>query len=130
MQKYKSNFKECLTKITCISKLLIILLTNNYIFLFLLKMQNALQASATKSISKPVYTRIQGTLTLCKTGLHTDTGYSVQTPNLHLILKFFNKKGNCNFFMKFNYQLLSERRNKKPCFAELLLSRILFYTLY
>ena len=50
-----------------------------------------------------------------KTGLHTDTGYFVQTHNLYLTLTFFNKKGN---FMIFNYQVLIESQ----------LSRILFYT--
>ena len=40
-----------------------------------------------------------------KTGLHTDTGYRVQSPNLYLILTFLNKKGNYYFFMIFNYQV-------------------------
>ena len=62
-------------------------------------MQNALQASATESISKQVYTRIQGTL--CK----------LQTTNL-------NKKGNYYLFMILNYQVLIESRNRKPCFSE------------
>ena len=43
-------------------------------------MQNALQVSAKKKHFK--------------TGLHTDTGYPVQTPNLFLTLTFLNKKGN------------------------------------
>ena len=41
-----SDFKICLTKNTSISKLRIILFTNNYVFLFIKKMQNALQARA------------------------------------------------------------------------------------
>ena len=33
-----------------------------------------------------------------KTGLHTDTWYPVQTPNLYLILTLLNKKGNYYFY--------------------------------
>ena len=64
-------------------------------------MQNALQASETESISKQVYTRI----------------HPVQTPNLYLTT-FLNKKVNNYFFMIFNYQVLIESRNRKPCFSE------------
>ena len=103
--KYKTNFKM-LTKITSISKLGIILLTNNYIFLFYLKMQNALQGSETESISIQVYTRIQGTLYPC-------TGYPVRTPNFNLIIRFLIK---VIFFKIFNCQVLSQ--NRKPCFAK------------
>ena len=74
--KYKSNFIECLTKITSISKLNVILLTNKYIYLFFIKkMENA---SETESISKQAYTLIQGTLS--------------HTQNLYLILPFLKKK--------------------------------------
>ena len=31
-------------------------------------------------------------------GLHTDTEYPVQTPNLYLTLTFLNKKGNYYFY--------------------------------
>ena len=64
-----------------------------------------------------------------KTGLYTDTGYPVQTPNLYLTLTFLNKKGNYYFFMIFNYQVLIESRNRKPCFSESACRRFCF-TLY
>ena len=65
-----------------------------------------------------------------KIGFHTNTGYPVQTSNLYLILKFFNKKGNCYFFMIFNNQILIESRNRKPCFSELAVTDfVLHFTL-
>ena len=62
-QKYKSSLNKCLTKITSISKLRIILLTNNYIFI-----KNAKCAA------------VQRDKKHFKTGFNTDTGYPVQTP--------------------------------------------------
>ena len=53
-----------------------------------------------------------------KIGLHTDTGYPVQTPNLYLTLTFWNIKVIIIFNMIFNYQILIQRRNRKPCFSE------------
>ena len=50
-------------------------------------MQNALQAAAGQRDRKQYV----------KTGLHTDTGDPVQTPNLYLVLTFLNKKGNYYF---------------------------------
>ena len=77
--KHNSDLKKFLTKITSISKLRIILLTNKYIYLFLLK--NA-KCTAGERDRKHF-----------KTGLYTDTGYPMQTPNLYLTLIFFHKKG-------------------------------------
>ena len=65
-------------------------------------MQNALQqASAKKTF---------------RTGLHSDTGYPVETPNLLLTLTNLNKKGNYYFFCEI--QVLIESRSRQPCFSE------------
>ena len=82
--KYKYNFLKCLTKITSISKLRTILLTNSYIFLFYKK-------------KCKLHCRPARQITL-QTGLPTDTGYPVQTPNLHIKFTFLNKKGNYFFY--------------------------------
>ena len=88
--KYKSKFKKCLTKITSIS-------TN---------LKNA-KCTAGQRDKKHF-----------NTGLHTETGYPVQTSNLYLTLTFLDRKGNYYVFMIFNYQELIESRNRKPSLSE------------
>ena len=82
--KYKSDLRKCLTKITSFSKLRNILVPNSYIFIF--NKKNAKSNAGQRDINH------------FKTGLHTNTRYSVQTPNLNLILTFLNKKVTYYFF--------------------------------
>ena len=75
--KYNSNLKKCFTKLTSISKLRIILLTNNYVSFLNKKMQMHCRPARKKAQFKP--------------GLHMDTGYPVQAHILYIKLTFLNK---------------------------------------
>ena len=64
-----------------------------------------------------------------KTGLHTDTGYPVQTPNLHLIVQIFYKKVIVIFFLYSIIKYYLRVGTGNPVLLSRL-SRILFYTLH